>query len=70
VEEKISVMGFIREPEGVDFVIDSGVLSDADRVEISGYIRKYRLKAKDKKAKSGKSITAPRRSTGRPSFVR
>ncbi|MDR1180578.1 MAG: hypothetical protein LBL13_01170 [Bacteroidales bacterium] len=63
-------MGFIREPKGVDFVIDSGVLSDADREEISSYIREYRLKAKDKKVKSKKSITASRRSTGKPLSVR
>jgi hypothetical protein len=55
-------MGFIREPEGVDFVIDSGVLSDVDRAEISCYISEYRLKAENRKAKSGKSITVSRRS--------
>jgi hypothetical protein len=27
-------MGFIRDPKGIDFVIDSGVLSDNDREEI------------------------------------
>jgi hypothetical protein len=63
-------MGFIREPKGVDFVIDSGVLSDADRAEISCYISEYRLKAEGKKAKSGKSIIASRRSTGRSSLAR
>jgi hypothetical protein len=56
-------MGFIREPKGIDFVIDSGVLSDADRAEISCYIREYQQKAKNKKAKSKESITAPHRST-------
>jgi hypothetical protein len=48
-------MGFIREPEGVDFVIDSGVLSDADRAEISACIREYRLKTEDKKNKIRKN---------------
>jgi hypothetical protein len=45
-------MGFIREPKGIDFVIDSGVLSDTDRAEISYYIREYRRKAENKKEKS------------------
>jgi hypothetical protein len=62
-------MGFIREPKGVDFVIDSGILSDADRKEISCYIREYRLKAEDEKAKHRKSIAIPRRSTNRPSLA-
>jgi hypothetical protein len=63
-------MGFIKEPKGVDFVIDSGVLSDADKKEISCYIREYRLKAEDKKVKTGKSTVMLHRSTGKPSLVR
>jgi hypothetical protein len=66
----MTAMGFIREPKGVDFVIDSGVLSDTDREEISCYIREYRLKAEDEKAKRRKSIAVPRRSTGKPSLAR
>ncbi|MDR1880882.1 MAG: hypothetical protein LBQ78_08105 [Tannerellaceae bacterium] len=38
-------MGFIREPEGVDFVINSQPLTDKDRAEISQYIRNYKAKA-------------------------
>jgi hypothetical protein len=34
-------MGFIRDPKGIDFVIDSGALSDSDRAKISLYIREY-----------------------------
>jgi hypothetical protein len=48
-------MGFIREPKGIDFVIDSGVLSDANRAEISACIREYRLKMEDKKNKIRKN---------------
>jgi hypothetical protein len=49
-------MGFIRDPKGIDFVIDSGALSDSDRAEISLYIREYKLKtAKRKSYKNSKS---------------
>jgi hypothetical protein len=41
-------MGFIKEPKGIDFVINSGVLSNYDREEISQFIKKYRLKATTK----------------------
>jgi len=37
-------MGFIREPEGIDFVINSGTLTDSDRQEISEYIKDCKLK--------------------------
>lgn len=48
-------MGFIRDPKGIDFVIDSGMLSDSDRTEISLYIREYKLKtAKRKSYKNNK----------------
>ena len=35
-------MGLIREPEGVDFIINSGPLTPADIAEISEFIRKDR----------------------------
>ena len=44
-------MGFIRDPKEIDFVIDSGVLSDSDRAEISRYIREYKLKATERKSR-------------------
>ncbi|MDR1938442.1 MAG: hypothetical protein LBQ73_08095 [Tannerellaceae bacterium] len=37
-------MGFIREPEGIDFVINSEPLTDKDRAEISQYIHDYKAK--------------------------
>ncbi|MDR1592875.1 MAG: hypothetical protein LBS43_00145 [Prevotellaceae bacterium] len=49
-------MGFIREPEGVDFVIDSGTLSDKDREEISLYIRNYKLEMSKKKKSGTKKV--------------
>jgi hypothetical protein len=42
-------MGFIREPEGIDFVINSGTLSDKDREEISLYIQNYKSEMSKKK---------------------
>jgi hypothetical protein len=44
-------MGFVKEPKGIDFVINSGVLSDFDREEISQFIKKYRLKTTTKNGK-------------------
>ena len=35
-------MGFIREPDGVDFVIAPASYTDADRVEVSAFFRKHK----------------------------
>ena len=45
-------MGLIREPEGVDFVIQSKPLTDKQEREISEYIakRKLAIKSASKKA--------------------
>jgi hypothetical protein len=45
-------MGYIKEPKGVDFIIQSKPLTDKDRLEISKYIADY--KAKNKKKLIGK----------------
>jgi hypothetical protein len=49
-------MGFIKEPKGVDFIIESKPLTDKDRKEISNYIRDY--KAIQAKKEQGKKIKA------------
>ena len=35
-------MGFIKEPKGVDFTIESERLTDKDRKEISKFIKNYK----------------------------
>ncbi|MFA9392699.1 MAG: hypothetical protein ACERKD_23020 [Prolixibacteraceae bacterium] len=45
-------MGFIREPEGVDFVIQSKPLTDKQGKELSEFIAKRKLEIK-KKSKKG-----------------
>jgi hypothetical protein len=45
-------MGFIREPEGVDFVIQSKPLSSKQEKELSEFISKRKLEIK-KLAKKG-----------------
>jgi hypothetical protein len=45
-------MGHIKEPKGVDFVIASEPLTDKARQEISDFIRNYKNKAANKKAKT------------------
>jgi len=49
-------MGFIKEPEGIDFVIKSRPLSDKDRAAISAFILEYKAKNAVKKPKRTKGI--------------
>ncbi|AQY21063.1 hypothetical protein [Riemerella anatipestifer] len=42
-------MGYIKEPKGVDFVIQSKPLTKKDREEISKFIMDYKTKNKRKK---------------------
>jgi hypothetical protein len=39
-------MGHIKEPKGVDFIINSGPLSKQQEANISAYIREYKAKSK------------------------
>jgi hypothetical protein len=48
-------MGHIKEPEGVDFIIQSKPLTDEERAAISEYIRNY--KAKQKGSRSSRKAT-------------
>jgi hypothetical protein len=41
-------MGLIKEPKGVDFIIQSNPLTDKERQEISKYIAAYKEKNKKK----------------------
>jgi hypothetical protein len=50
-------MGLIREPDGVDFVVESRLLTEKEREQISAYIREYNEKEKRKlKLKKKKAI--------------
>lgn len=42
-------MGFIREPKGVDFIIQSEPLTEKERKEISQFILDYKSKKESKK---------------------
>ncbi len=44
-------MGYIEEPEGVDFIIQSEPLTDIERAMISEHIRKKKEEYKRKEAK-------------------
>jgi hypothetical protein len=48
-------MGFIKEPKGVDFVIQSEPLTDEERKEISKHIAEY--KKRNKKTVNTRSKT-------------
>ncbi|MHC1776572.1 MAG: hypothetical protein AB9834_14300 [Lentimicrobium sp.] len=39
-------MGLVKEPDGVDFIIQSPPLTDKERKEISEFIRGQKLKGK------------------------
>lgn len=48
-------MGYIKEPEGIDFIIQSKPLTDKERKEISEFIQRYKATHASKK-----SVTKPR----------
>ena len=49
-------MGHIKEPKGVDFVIQSESLTDKSRREISEFIRTYKNNELKKKANRPKRV--------------
>lgn len=51
-------MGYIKEPEGVDFIIKSDPLTNEARREISEFIQNYKKQAIVKK---GNSVKTPGR---------
>jgi len=63
IQGLLKIMGFIKEPEGVDFIIQSPPLTDTERKEISEYIRirkiqnKTKLKQTISKKRMGNNVT-------------
>jgi hypothetical protein len=51
-------MGLIKEPEGIDFIIQSPPLTDQERIEISEFIRTRKL---ENKLKSAQAISKKKR---------
>ena len=49
-------MGHIKEPKGIDFVIESEPLTDKARQEISDFIRNYKKSSANKKVKSASPV--------------
>ena len=49
-------MGLIREPEGVDFVVDSRPLKDYEKKQISEIIAHYKKTGKIKKITTPKKV--------------
>ena len=56
---KHNIMGYIKEPKGVDFIIKSNPLTDKDRSDISKLITDY--KKKSKLMKENKTIRPSRK---------
>lgn len=44
-------MGYIKEPKGVDFIIQSKPLTDEERKQISKFIQDYKAKSAGKKSR-------------------
>jgi hypothetical protein len=59
-ENKIKIMGYIKEPIGVDFIIQSSPLTDIERKEISEYI-----KSKKEENKKGQTKRRTTKSIGK-----
>ena len=57
-------MGYIKDPKGMDIVIDSGTLYDSDRAEISLYIKEYKLKTADRKSNANSKLPVRHRRAG------
>ena len=49
-------MGHIKEPKGIDFVIESEPLTDKARQEISDFIRNSKKSSANKKVKSASPV--------------
>jgi hypothetical protein len=54
-------MGYVKEPEGVDFIIKSEPLTDEDRKKISAFIAEY--KAKNAPQKPNQTIPRKKKDT-------
>ena len=50
-------MGHIKEPKGVDFIIQSRPHTKAEEIAISEHIKNYKLKNKSTVSKSKKTVT-------------
>lgn len=49
-------MGYIKEPKGVDFLIQSPPLTDKERKELSEFITKRKLESKEKEDNKDKVL--------------
>jgi len=60
-------MGYIKEPDGVDFFVDSKPLTEKERKEISEIIAQYKLTGRKRKTSSTvhKATTLPKQGTQR-----
>ena len=56
-------MGIIKEPKGVDFIIQSKPLTDKERKEISKFIQEYKTKNTDKESVRKARTTSPKSKT-------
>jgi hypothetical protein len=56
-------MGYIKEPDGVDFIIKSKPLTDKERKEISKFIQNYKVKHQKKRHAKKTRTSSPKQKT-------
>ena len=54
-------MGHIKEPEGVDFIVNSRPLTKEEQIAISNYIRAYKAKNKIKRSVTKRAMKTHRK---------
>ena len=59
-------MGHIKDPAGVDFVIQSRLLTSEEELAISNYIRAYKIKHSTKKDLSKRIISSTKKKLQTP----
>ncbi len=56
-------MGYIKEPKGVDFIIQSKPLTDEERKQISKFIQDYKAKNAGKKNRTKSKTSSSKQKT-------
>jgi hypothetical protein len=56
-------MGYIKEPKGVDFIIQSNPLTDKERKQISKFIQDYKAKNAGKKTGTKSKTSSSKQKT-------
>ena len=53
-------MGYVKEPDGIDFIIQSKPLTDKERKKISKFIKDYKSRHAGRKSVTKPRISSPK----------